>query len=170
MLVLGDIEILEHWCQVDSLNGNTLSVFCKSCIDACNFLFRHIKILSSGLDSVVNSHWSNFGGWRLLDAIRCESSVDTGAEINVIEFLISVFVSTVKWIILFSSQVEVKHGHDTLKLGLGDVSLSKFIEIEEEFFNSNSLHDNGMLESLDDIIWIIWNFNSLLHESVVDNI
>ena len=96
MLVLRDVEVLEHWCQVDSLDGNTLLVFLECGIDASTFLFCHFKVLSSCLDCVINGHGSNLGSWSLLDAVRCESSVDAGTEINVIEFLISVFVLEVE--------------------------------------------------------------------------
>ena len=96
MLVLGDIEILEHWGQVDSFNGNTSLVFLECLLDAITFFWSHFKVLSSCLDCVIDGHWRNLGGWSLLDTVRCESSVDASTEINVIEFSISGFVLAVE--------------------------------------------------------------------------
>lgn len=50
------------------------------------------------------------------------------------------------------------------------MTLSKLIEILEEFFNSDSFHDNGVLESVLDICRIVGYLDSLLHETVIDNI
>lgn len=56
------------------------------------------------------------------------------------------------------------------KLVLGDSSLSKFVEIVEELLDSDSLHDNLGLKSLFNIKWVVGGFNSLLHETVINDI
>lgn len=66
--------------------------------------------------------------------------------------------------------MEVEHGENALELVLGDLSLSKLIEIVEEFFDSDSLHDDVVLKSGLDIVWIVGDLDSLLQVSVVDNI
>ena len=50
------------------------------------------------------------------------------------------------------------------------MTLSELVEIKEEFFNSDSLHNDGMLESILNIIWVVGHLDSLLHESVVDDV
>jgi hypothetical protein len=83
--------------------------------------------------------------------------IDIGTEFNVIEHVLGI------WSLVFKSksgefvlsQVEIEHRKDTFELCFGDLSLSQFIEIVEEFFNSNSLHDDVMLESLLDIIRVV---------------
>lgn len=66
--------------------------------------------------------------------------------------------------------MEVEHRDNALELIFGNFSLSKLIEIVEELFDSNSFHDDVMLESRLDIVWIVGDLNSLLEVSVVDNI
>jgi hypothetical protein len=70
----------------------------------------------------------------------------------------------------FFSEVEVKHGKNALELSFGNLSSSEFIEIEEKFFNSHSLHYNLSSKSILNIGWAITNVNSLFHESIVDDI
>jgi len=83
--------------------------------------------------------------------------IDIGTEFNVIEHAFGIWslVFKSKSIELILSQVEIEHRKDTFELFLGDLSLSQFIEIVEEFFNSNSFHDDVMLESLLDIIRVV---------------
>jgi len=50
------------------------------------------------------------------------------------------------------------------------MTLSELVEIKEEFFNSDSLHNDSMLESILNIIWVVGHLDSLLHESVVDDV
>ena len=85
MLVLGDIEILEHWLQMDSLDLNSLSVFFKDHINLANFIIGHIKILLSSKGCVLDSYWGDRGCWNLLDAVGGKSGVDIRAELNVVE-------------------------------------------------------------------------------------
>jgi len=92
-----------------------------------------------------------------LNTVSGEGLIDIGTELNVIEHSLSIWslVLKSKSIEFVLSQVEIEHRKDTFELFLGDLSLSQFIEIVEEFFNSNSLHDNMMLESLLDIIRVV---------------
>jgi hypothetical protein len=66
--------------------------------------------------------------------------------------------------------MEIEHRENALELIFGDLSLSKLVEIKEEFFNSNSFHDDVALKSRLDIFWVVGNLDSLLEVSIVDYI
>jgi hypothetical protein len=57
-----------------------------------------------------------------------------------------------------------------LELIFGNFSLSELVKIVEELFDSNSFHDDVVLKSGLDIVWIVGDLNSLLEVSIVDNI
>ena len=61
MLVLGDIEILEHWFQMNSLDDDGGSVFGQDVVDGITFSWGHFKILSSGKGGVVDGDWEHGG-------------------------------------------------------------------------------------------------------------
>ena len=172
MLVPSDVEILEHWLEVDSLDLNGLSVLIEDHVHLSNFLVGHTEILLSSKSSVIDSYWSNISCWHLLDTISSEGSIDISAELNVVEhnFWIVGLVLKGKRFHFLESQVEVKHRKNRLELVLRHFSFSQLVEIVEEFFDSYSLHDDVMLKSLFNIIWVICDFNSLLEISVIDNI
>ena len=69
MLVLGDIEILEHRSQVDSLDLNAFLILLEDVLDRGDFFRAHVEVLSSSMNSVVNSYSCNLLGWILLNAI-----------------------------------------------------------------------------------------------------
>ena len=50
------------------------------------------------------------------------------------------------------------------------MALSELVEIKEEFFDSDSPHDNGVLKSILNILWVVGDLNSFLHKSIIDNI
>lgn len=107
-----------------------------------------------------------------MDSVSGESAVDAVAE--------SFVVNHIFWVLglvfvghlfeFFFGKVEGEHRKDALKLRFGDLSSSEFIEIKEEFFNSDSLHDNLRSESILNIKWAVRSLDSLLQESVVNNI
>jgi hypothetical protein len=76
MLVSGNIEVLEHWLQVDSLDLDSLLVLSKDHVDLSNLHISHIKILLSGKSGVVDGYCCNISLWNLLDAVSSESSID----------------------------------------------------------------------------------------------
>merc|ERR1711937_657294 len=83
VLVVGDIEVLEHWLDVNSLNADSLSVLSKDASDHGLLLLIEVHVLASGKDGVVVGDWSNVGIWILLDSVGGESRVDVGAEVLV---------------------------------------------------------------------------------------
>jgi len=172
MLVLSDIEILEHWLEMNSLNLNCSSVLSENIVDLISFFLSEIEVLSSGEFSILNSYSIDLGKWSLLDAISSECSIDAGTEILVVEHLlwISSSILSSQGIKFVLSQVEIEHGENTLELVFGNLSLSKLIKINEKLFNSNSLHYNSGLESFLNISRVVGGLNSLLQESVVNDI
>jgi hypothetical protein len=50
------------------------------------------------------------------------------------------------------------------------VALSELVEIKEEFLHSDPPHDNGVLKSILNILWVIGYLDSFLHKSIIDNI
>ena len=77
------------------------------------------------------------------------------------------FVQVVK---LFLRQIDREHRQDTFELVFGHFTLSELVEILEELFDSNSLHDDLGLQSLLDVVRVVGGLHSLLHEPVVDHI
>lgn len=53
---------------------------------------------------------------------------------------------------------------------LGNLSLPEFIKVGEELFDSDTLHDNESLHSLFNVTWVVVCLNSLLLESVMDDV
>ena len=172
MLILGNIEILEHWFQMNSLNHNSGSVFGQNLVDCITFFLVHSEILSSGKGSVVVGNWVHGGCWIFLDSVGGESRVDAMAESFVVNqiFWVLGLVFICHLLEFFFSKVEVEHRKDALKLRFGDLSSSEFIEIKEKFFNSDSFHYYLGSESILNIRWAVRSFDSLFQESVVDYI
>jgi hypothetical protein len=157
---------------VDSFDDDSGSIFTKDFIDAVAFILGHLEVLSSGKGGVVHGNWENWGQWIFLNTVGGESTVDAVAESLVVdkEFWIVSSIFFGHLIEFFFSEVEVKHGKNALELSFGNLSSSEFIEIEEKFFNSHSLHYNLSSKSILNIGWAITNVNSLFHESIVDDI
>ena len=172
MLVLSDIEILEHWLDMNSLNCNSFSVLSENTVDLISFFLSEIEVLSSGEFSILNSYSIDLCKWSLLDAISSECTINAGTEILVVEHLlwISSSILSSQGIKFVLGQIEIKHGENTLELVFGNLSLSKLIKINEKLLDSNSLHYNSCLESLLNISRVVGGLNSLLQESVVDDI
>lgn len=85
VLVLGDIEILEHWLQVDPLDLDSGSVFFHDIADHLLLLWSHVEVLSSGGNSVVHGHRCDLSQWSLLDAVGSEGAIDVVAEVSVVK-------------------------------------------------------------------------------------
>ena len=107
-----------------------------------------------------------------MDSVSGESAVDAVAESFVVNHIFWVLglVFVCHLFEFFFGKVEGEHRKDALKLRFGDLSSSEFIKIKEEFFNSDSLHDNLRSESILNIKWAVRSLDSLLQESVVNNI
>ena len=56
------------------------------------------------------------------------------------------------------------------KLGNSHFSFPKLIEVSKELLNSYSSHNNGGLESLFNIIWVVGNVDGLGREPVFNHI
>lgn len=173
MLVACNIEILEHWLQMNSLDSNCLFVLGKNTANHCFLLLGEVQVFAACLHSVINGNWSDLGQWVLLDAISCESSVNTGAEVFIVYHVLCIirsFVFLSQSVVFFGREVEIEHGKDLFKLVFGNLASSELVEIEEELFNSYSLHDDGGLNTLFNIVGVVHGVYPLLHESVIDNV
>jgi len=85
MLILGDIEILEHWLEMDSLDDNCLSVLIENSIDFIGLFLSNFKILSSCQNGVISGNWVDNSSWSLLNTICGECTVYIMAESLIID-------------------------------------------------------------------------------------
>ena len=108
----------------------------------------------------------------MLHSLGGEGGVDVVAEGGVVKhvFWVVSLVLLEEAVVLGYSDVEAELGKDGLELSLGDLALPEFVEVLEEFFHSNSLHNDQVLESLFNIAGVIGNFYSLLQVPVGDDI
>jgi len=111
MLIFSDIEILEHWFQMNSLDDDGSSIFTENFVNAIAFILGHSEILSSCKSGVINGNWMNWSSWIFLNSVSGESTVDGMAESLVVneEFWIvgSIFFSHL--VEFFFSEVEIEH-------------------------------------------------------------
>jgi hypothetical protein len=144
MLVFGNVKVLEHRFQVNSFDSNSLSVMVKNLCNLLLFVSRDVEVRSSSWHGVIVGDWGHYSGWLLLDAVRSEGGVDVGAERLVVEHNLWIvgLVLQSEGVELLGAQVEVEHGEDGLELVLGDLSLPELVEVEEELFDSDALHDD----------------------------
>lgn len=157
VLVLRDVEVHEHGLQVDSLDPNGLSVLVKNALQHLLLLIVEVKVLASGKHSGIIGNGRNLGLRILLNAVSSESLVDARAEVLVVDHELGVIrlVLAGEGHELLGGQVEVEHGQDLLKLVLGDLTSAKLVEIEEEFFDTHSLHNDGRSQSIFNVIRVV---------------
>ena len=172
MAVLGDVEVLEDWLEVDSHGLDSLSVLLKDGINLVSGCWVGAQVLSSGEEGVVGGDGGNLSGWGLVNTSDSEGLVDVGDKLSVLEEALWVVggVLLSKGLKLIVGQGEVELGEDGFELSAGDSALSELVKISEELLNSDSsLNDSGT-ESILNIIWVVENLNSWLAKSVVDDI
>lgn len=179
VLILCDIEVLEHWLQVNSLDLDSGPVLLHDVADDLLLLRSHVQVLPSGRHGVLDRDRCHLGKRGLLDTVGGEGAVDVVAEVGVIEEGIRAvhgawvefgLVLESQGIEFFSGQIEVEHGQDGLELLLGHSAFSKLIEIDEELFNSDSFHHDQGLEPFFNVGRIVVGVDSLLLESVSDDV
>ena len=85
MLILCDIEILEHWLEMNSLDNNCFSVLIEDSIDFVGLFLSDFKVLSSCQNGIFSSHWVDNSSWSLLNTICGKCTVDIVAESLVID-------------------------------------------------------------------------------------
>lgn len=172
VLVPCDVEILEHWLEMDPLDSNSLLILVDDSLKHVLLLLVELEVLSASWHRVLVCNWSHSHQRLLLDAVGSKSTVDARAELFVVdhELRIGRFVFRTQEVELLLGQVEVEAGKNTFKLGFGHLSFAKFVEIEEELLYSHSLHHDGSLKSRLNIRWVVCNLNSLVKEPVVDHV
>ena len=85
MLVLCNIEVLEHLLEVNSLDLNCLGILAQNILDHLLLLSSHLEVSLSCRDSVSNSHGLHNSLGHFLNAVGGESTVDVSAEVLVVE-------------------------------------------------------------------------------------
>ena len=102
------------------------------------------QVLSSSKKGIVSCNWCDCGCWVLVNSGDGEGLVDAGNELSVSEEFLWVVGAVLvgqglKFII---SKVVVELRKNRFELKAGDSSLSEFVEITEELFNTDSLLNN----------------------------
>jgi hypothetical protein len=154
--VAGNVEVLEDGLKVNTLVLDSGTVLFKDSLDLLLVLITR-KVLSAGQKSVALGDWGNSSRGILVNSGHSESSVDVGAEVGVAEEPLGVsgLVLQGQGLELVVRQGEVHGGKDRFELVTGDATLSKLVEIAEEFFNSHTLHDDNGLKTVLDIGWVV---------------
>ena len=147
--VAGNVEVLEDGLKVNALVLDGGTVLFKDFLDLLLVLITR-KVLSTGQKSVALGDLGNSSRGILVDSGQSESSVDVGAEVGVAEepLGVSSLVFQGQGLELIVRQGEVHRGKDRFELVAGDATLSKLVEIAEEFFNSHTLHDDNGLKTV----------------------
>ena len=172
MAILGDVEVLEDWLQMDSHGLDSLLVLIQDCLDFATSCWVGAQVLSSGEKGIVLGDWGNHGGWCLINSLDSECLVDVGHEVNIAEEALWVHggVLVGQSFKLIVGQVKVQLGKDGLELRSGDSSLSELVEVAEELLNTNSVLNNLGTKSVLNIAWIVEDLDSWLTESIIDDI
>lgn len=143
MAVFSTVEVLEDGLKVDAADLDGLAVLIK---DSANLLFSaaSLEVLAAGEQSVILSNGWDADGRGLVNAGGGECLVNASDESDVVEETLGVIslVPCSKRVILFSCEVEIKLGKDRVELVLSHVTLSQFVEVEEELFDTDTLHHN----------------------------
>lgn len=169
--VFSAVEILEHWLKVDAADLDGSSVLIK---DSAEFLFSvsTLEILAAGKQSVILSDSGNTYCRGLVDSRGGKCLVNASGEINVVEELLGVvgLISGSKGFVLCIGEVKVELAQDREELALGHVTLTQLIEILEELFDTNALHNNKRTKTVLDIARVTGNVNTRLLVTIVNHI
>jgi len=153
---------------VDSSIIYSGSVLFKDLVNGHIVRVVSIEVLSASENGIIGGHSLNFNSGCLVNTLGGESEVHVISECGIVEELFRVIglVLGSEEVELVISHSEVHHGEDALELVLSDTALTKLVEISKELFNTHSLHNNGGLKALLNIIRVIGSFDSLLLEAV----
>ncbi len=146
----------------------SLSVFFNDVAEIVFITIAALQVLAAGEKSVVLSDWSNSNNRSFFNSCGGESFVDTCAECNIVEELLGVvsFILLCQCFLLLVGQFEIQLTKNAAELGLGNVSLTEFVEVVEELFNSYTLHNDRGSQAIFDVGWIVGYFNAGLSVAV----
>jgi len=85
MAILGNIEVLENWLNVDALGVDGGPVLLEEVVNALLLLWVGGEVFSSGKEGVTLSLCGDSDGGVLIDSVGCESFIHTGNEGCVLE-------------------------------------------------------------------------------------
>ncbi len=125
---------------MDASDFDCSAVFFKDSINA--FIAAALQVLTSSKQSVVLGDSCDFLSWNFVDALSCECLIDRFAEGNIVEESLGVLglVFTSKLIVFSFCEVEIQLGQNGTKLILGHVTFSKFVKVDKELLDSDTLH------------------------------
>lgn len=148
--VLGDVEVLEDWLQVDAHGLHSLAILVKDIIDLVTGSWVGAQILSPGEEGIVLGDWGDHSRWRLVNSSRRESLVNAGDEVGVSEEALWVvgLVLVSQALKLIVGEGEVERAEDGFELRAGDSALAELVEVSEELLDTNSLHDDASADSV----------------------
>jgi len=171
--VLSSVEVLEERLQVDALNLHSVSVFVHDGLELSLIVVdTRLEVLAASKERVVLCNGWHAGVGGLFDSASGEGLVDALREGDVVEELLWVvgLILFGQGVVLILSEVEIQLGEDRSELLLGHVALAQLVEINEELFNTNALHNDHGSETVLDVCWVIADLDAWLHPSVVDDI
>lgn len=171
MSVHCSIKVLELWFQVNSSVLYSCPILLKNIPELLFFFSCPFEILSSCCKGIFLGNGFYWSYWVFVDTFLCEGRVNCVTEAEVVKHVFRCF----SFIFLRQSlefgicKLEIEHWKYTLELVNSNLSLSELIEISEELFNSDSLHNNESLESLLNVSWIICNVNCWQWEPIFED-
>ena len=156
MLVMSDVVVLEYRFQMNALVFNSNLVFLENLIDSLLILLAS-KVLSTSKKRISRLDCGNSGCWCLVNASDCESTVHVCNEVSVTEETLGVrgFVLLGQSLKFIIRQSKIHGRENGFELRTCNSTLSQFVEITEELLNSDALHDDGSVEPLLYIGWVI---------------
>jgi len=171
MAVLGDVEVLEQRLEEDSSGVDSESVLLQNVFDV-DVGIGVFEVLSASEKGVRFSDRLYLSGGSLVNTLDSESKVDAGGESRVVEEDFGVVGSLLvsKRFKLVLGEGEVHGGEDRFELVSSDTTLSKLVEILEELFNSDSLHDDDGAEAILNIVGVVGDIDTLVHETVGNDV
>lgn len=168
MTVLGNVEVLEDRLEVHASLLNGISVLVDNVLHIDRAVVTS-EVLAASKDSVFVRLRSDSSEGSLVNSRESEGLVDAGYEVNVVEeyFRVVGFVGVAESLEFIVSQGEVHGGEDTLELVSSHTALAELVEVSEELFNTDTLHDNQRADSVLNVRRVTSHINLRLGETVV---
>lgn len=168
MTILGDVEVLEDRLEVHASLLDGISVLVDN-VFHINRVVVTSEVLAASKDSVFVRLGGDSSERGLVDSSDSESLVNAGGECDVVEedFRVVGFVGVAESLEFIVSQGEVHGGKNSLELVSSHTALAELVEISEEFFDTDTLHDNHRADSVLNVRRITSHINLRLGETVV---
>jgi len=168
---LGDIKVLEAGLQVDSLVQHRSSVFIQQSLDLFTVL-PAAKVFPAGEERVVLDDRSHAYLRLFVDPRNSERLIDASNEGFIVEELFGIvgLVLGCECLEFNVCQGKAHRGEDRFELSLSNASLSKLVEINEEFLNADAFHHDSCTDTVLGICWVTHDVDPGLGEAVMEHI